>query len=216
MDLNKDQFLFHGTATEIPGNKVLPAKVHGGTSHWGDTGATRREPANKYAWAVPDEERAWKFAHDRVIHTSNEEDWNPRARVYAVKPNSRMSPGHDRSIPGEIKAPSFTIAERRDIMPGRQGTFPEINWNNHVLHTGAFSDDEDANHPKDNSVTYGHRLGSWGDHWNGPMMRAARDEDNQHYMQRLDDRNIKPKFEPKPDTLPGMMNDKQFAGRRFR
>lgn len=216
MDLNKDQFLFHGTATDVPGDKILPAKVHGGTSHWGDIGSTRGEPANAHAWAHPDEKQTWDFAMDRVIHTSNETEWNPRARVYAVHPNAQQSPGKDPSIPGEVKAPHFDIAQRIDIMPGRQGTFPEINWNDHILHTGGLSDKEDANHPKDTSVQFGHKYGSWGDHWNGPMRHDARKMDDDHYIQSLDDRNIKPKYSEKDLTLPGMVNERQFGPRSGR
>ena len=50
----------------------------------------------------------------------------------------------------------FKVKSRIDIMPGRQGTFPEVNWNR-------FKDPEqvrpswgpDANHPNDEQVRYG-------------------------------------------------------------
>lgn len=199
------QFLYHGTAMDVEGGKVLPAKVHGKGSYWGDTGSSRGEPANQHAWAHPSEEKAWDFAHDRVIHTSNENDWNPRARVYAVHPNEQQSPGHDSSIPGEVKAPHFDVAERIDTMPGRQGTFPDINWNNHVLHTGLFTDTEDANHPTNLSVQFGHRHGRWGDHWNGAIREQAREEHHARAIERDEAVAGKRRGPNEQDTmLPGM------------
>lgn len=201
------QFLFHGTASSIKGDKILPAKVHGGLSHWGDAGTdTRGEPANAHAWAVPDEARAWDFAMDRVIHTRSEQNWNPRARVYALHPNAQQSAGHDASIPGEVKAPHFDIAERRDTMPERQGTFPEINWNNHTVHT-AFTDDEDANHPRNLSVQFGHRYSQWGDHPRGPLLEAGQKEDTNRRLDRLQavaSKMPKNRDAMKDDPLPGM------------
>lgn len=210
--LNEGQFLYHGTTSDIKGGKILPAKVHGGHSHWGAAGAEWGEPSHDHAWVHPDENLAWSIAMDRSIHTANtnSDHETPRARVYAVKPNEQMTPGSG-GVAGEFKAPHFDIAHPVDVMPGRQGTIPGVNWNNHVTTTSRFPDDEDANHPRNNSVLFGHD-NSWGDHWNGPMRKAAQDEDIQRYMQRLDDRNIKPKFRPDPEQpLPGMMNERQFT-----
>lgn len=205
--LNPDQFLFHGTAMNVEGDKLLPASVHGKGSYWGATGGDARgEAAQDHAWAHPDENKAWQFAHDRVIHTSNTEDWNPRARVYAVHQNEQQSPGHDASIPGEVKAPHFDVAKRIDIMPGRQGTFPEINWNHHVVHTGLFTDDEDANHPTNLSIQFGHREGRWGGHGNGDMRKQAHEENMNRYLDRVDALNLN-RFKPelsKDTMLPGM------------
>lgn len=209
-NLNPQQFLFHGTASDIKGDKILPAKVHGEHSHWGEAGSEWGEPSHDHAWAHPDEKKTWEFAHDRVIVSDN----HPRARVYAVKPNDQMTPGNG-GVKGEFKAPHFDVAHPVDIMPGRQGTFPEINWNNHVRTMSKFPEDEDANHPKDVSVRFGHG-DSWGDHWNGPMREAARTEDMHRYMQHLDDRNIKSKYSPPEPTLPGMVNKDQFGPRGSR
>jgi len=212
--LNSQQFLYHGTAMDVEGGKVLPASEHGKGSYWGSTGQSRGEAANKHAWAVPDEERAWNFAHDRVVHTSNEHDWNPRARVYAVHQNEAQSPGHDKSIPGEVKAPHFDVAQRHDIMPGRQGTFPEVNWNNHVQHTGLFRENEDANHPTNLSVQFGHKYSHEGDHWNGQMRRQAAKEDLARSMERGDAVGAPlAALRTKDPMLPGMEHMKNRFGR---
>jgi hypothetical protein len=215
MDLNKDQFLYHGTTADIKGDKILPAKVHGGHSNWGEAGSEWGEPSHDHAWTHPDEKTVWGIAHDRVIHAGIETGSAPRARVYAVRPNEHTTPGSG-GVQGEFKAPHFDIDHVIDTMPGRQGTFPEINWNDHAKTMSKFSEDEDANHPHNNSVAFGHENRWDGDHWNGRLRRHAETEDLHHYMQRLDDRNIKPKFESKPDTLPGMMNKEQFVPRRGR
>lgn len=205
-NLNPQQFLYHGTTAKIEG-QVLPAKVHGGQSFWGDTGSSRGEAANEHAWAHPDEELTWMFAHQRVIHSSIENDWNPRARVYAVHPNKEQTPGNDPSIEGEVKAPKFDIAHPIDTMPGRQGTFPEINWNHHIEHLAA--EDEDANHPKNLSVQFGHRYGRWGDHPRGDMMMEAQKEDLERYMDRSKALGTDLRINPNKDQpmLPGMSSD---------
>lgn len=216
MDLNSQQFLYHGTASDIKGDKILPATVHGGHSHWGDAGTEWGEPSKDHAWAHPDEQETWHFAMDRSLHAGINSERRagadyPRPRVHAVEPNDQMTPGSG-GVKGEFKAPHFNIAHTVDIMPGRQGTFPEVNWNEHVTQMSKLPEDEDANHPKDKSVTFGH-ANPWADHWNGPMRQEARDMDTQHYMQGLDDRNIKPKYEGPEPTLPGMVNPEQFGPR---
>lgn len=185
------QFLYHGTSRDVEG-AILPATVHGKGSHWGSTGTKRGEPAEEHAWAHPSENVAWHAAHQRVIDdTLNDRSWNPRARVYAVHPNEQQSPGSDMSMAGEIKAPRFDIAQQVDIMPGRQGTFPGVNWNDFTRHTGTFSEDEDANHPKNLSVQFGHRYGHMGEHGEHGMWQDARKEDEVRYIDRLDSRNAR-------------------------
>jgi hypothetical protein len=204
--LNPDQFLYHGTAMPIEGNRLLPARVHGKGSYWGDSGSEERgEPSQDFAWAHPDEHVAWHAAMDRVVHTSINQEHNPRARVYAVHPNAEQSPGHDASMSGEVKSSHFDIAHPVDTMPGRQGTFPGINWNDHVTHI--HREDEDANHPSNLSAQFGHKYARWGDHWNGPLREDAKKEDTARYLDRLDDRNIKPRGVNRDEMLPGMSTD---------
>jgi hypothetical protein len=86
-----------------------------------------------------------------------------------VEPNHEIS--HDRSVylesgekqawewadgfdwgddlGGEHTADSATVKERLDIMPGRQGTFPSLNWNQ-------FGKGGEYNHPSDADIVGGH------------------------------------------------------------
>lgn len=220
--LNTSQFLYHGTARPIEGDKILPASVHGKGSYWGNTGHTRGEPSENHAWAIGDEHQAWGFALDRadfdLLEHPEDADGHPvspRARVYAVHPNEHMSAGGDTSVPGEIKAPHFDIAHPLDIQPGHQGTFPGVNWNRHVDPKTYLPGDEDANHPSDESIKYGHRLGVWGAETANARLHEDARQDDIH--QRIDRQNAVvgngPKAGPPPqDTmLPGMSKD----GRRY-
>ena len=193
------QFLYHGTTREIKG-QVLPAEVHGGHSYWDTTGSTRDEPARKFAWAHPDEGVTWDAAHDRVnAHIISDAEANGgedpplrRARVYAVKPNANQSPGHDPSLPGEVKSTHFDIVHQIDTMPGRQGTFPDVNWNEYTKGSRSryLPGDEDANHPSNLSVQFGHRLGVHEDEAVTLAHNEALDEDTQRALNRSDDRNV--------------------------
>ena len=202
------QFLFHGTTRDIEG-QILPAKVHGGHSYWGETGHTRSEPSNEYAWAHPNEQVAWQAALDRVeSHYVEGEEKGPRARVYAVHPNENQSPGMDKSMAGEIKSTHFDIAHPVDTMPGRQGTFPSINWNEYTGKGQYLPGDEDTNHPSHLSVQFGHRLGVHEQEHvvQEHMQRAAHEEGMNRYMDRIDSRNVSRYNHEasKDDPLPGM------------
>lgn len=207
------QFLYHGTTREIEG-QILPAKVHGGQSYWGATGGdVRGEASEDYAWAHPHETKTWDAAMDRTnFHYQQWDESNPhpiapRARVYAVHPNENQSPGNDVSMAGEIKSTHFKIAHPIDIMPGHQGTFPEVNWNEHVKADTYLPGDEDANHPSHLSVQFGHHAGVWGQAGVERLHEDAKKEDIDRWLDR--EHSVVSRFthQPKPDMIPGMSTD---------
>lgn len=176
---------YHGSNTEFqPGDTLRPPNETGNT-YWGDihpgdkdrvysvsTGAIstpkgqrRVEEHGLIGMAFSDEphhlkaERlAWTFATQRVSTEPGR-----RSAVYRVKPDNPVEPPEGADIPGEVISPSAKVVERIDIAPGRQGTFPQLNWNQFALHTGReapaihnYPDEEepdmvtlDYNHPPD-------------------------------------------------------------------
>jgi hypothetical protein len=222
-NLNDQQFLYHGTARDI-GERVLPAAVHGGHSYWGSTGTTRDEPARDHAWAHPNEAATWDMALDRAnFHLATGSKVAPRARVYAVHQNHQQSPGHDTSIPGEMKAPHYDVAHPIHTMPGRQGTFPDVNWNQHVTHPDGsprwLPGDEDANHPSHLSVQFGHEHGVYGDVERavGGLQRKAGEEGTERSIARSEEAQGPLRHDHfergKDDPLPGMHDPRKFTGR---
>lgn len=171
--------LFHGTISDIGvGNNVLPSSQTG-NSVWGKgvygSGGTRGskvplgQDARESAHATEDEGVAWRFAKQARGFREDEHrvgyaDKPPgRARVYSVAPNPAMKPGvfhgsrirtADRENLKEWIAPRFRTTEEINIQPGRQGTFPELNWNQ-FLHKDA-ERYFDANHPKWDEIEEGH------------------------------------------------------------
>jgi hypothetical protein len=124
------------------------------------------QSSHRHAYATADEETAWRFARDA---RENLGDDAGRARVYAVSQDaSKVRPGwwnskhptwtEDEEDPRnnddlrygtredlhEYVAPRFKVTGRLDIMPGRQGTFPEENWNDYKAKQAPYS--FDANH----------------------------------------------------------------------
>ena len=163
--------LYHGTSQAIEGGTILPPRVHGKESHWGGQNyvSPAGERARDYAYVHPDEETAWEFAAQR----SSMDDWDPdnppaRPRVYETHHAADESEGHD--VYGEIKSPSgFDIKRSVDIIPGRQGTFPQINWHQFAQARGGSDGHvEDApspfasNHPHDLAIKYGHEIAQRG------------------------------------------------------
>lgn len=168
MDGRSDEF-FHGTAYNIPvGQHVLPANKSG-RSIWGSQGHAGQR-SDEHAFATTNEDTAWTFANHAKTLGAGRFDAGyadhpvGRAHVLTVAPNPMMRPGvYNESHPDynpesgnlhEYVAPRFRVTGRKDIMPGRQGTFPNLNWNQ-------FSHPDmnkvaDANHPRDEDIQGGH------------------------------------------------------------
>lgn len=159
--------LFHGTAADLhPGDQVLPAAVHGQGSHWAAWGYRTRGGlgVKRFAFATTDEQQAWNFAEYA------QQENNGRSSVLRVghHPEEQQGLYHEARagkkrtvIPGETIAPSFPVEERIDIMPGMQGTFPEINWQRHSKHPDVASLGDAYNHPTDGQITEGHGGGEF-------------------------------------------------------
>lgn len=133
--------LFHGTSADIQ-HDVLPARVHGGTSHWGAMGSDKGQASRDHAFATTDEMTAWSFSGSGRPG---------RARVYEVGPHPAMRPGVHTEL-HEMIAPSFPVKRPIDIMPGQQGTLTGTghgyDWNQHVDRTVTGKPWEDKNHPQ--------------------------------------------------------------------
>jgi hypothetical protein len=154
-DINEENLqggqFFHGAYKKVEDTHIRPAKVHGKGSTWGSANSARGEAAHDFAWAHPDEKVAWNFAAQRSSIGATE-----RPVVHTVTPDNNLTtPGQDSSAKGEVKNPEgFKITGQSDIAPGRQGTFPDINWHQ-------FADQRklstwEANHPSDHAIKYGH------------------------------------------------------------
>lgn len=149
------QTLFHGTSHPIQGDAILPGRDIG-HSHWNDAGEYLGEPSDQHAWASKRESLAWGYAVHSSAANNQRADPDYRARVHEVLPNHDMREGqtHSEEETGhvEYRAPYFaTTGVVHDIMPGRQGTFPHINWQQFQdpKHWPSTDPDypEDANHP---------------------------------------------------------------------
>lgn len=115
------------------------------------------------AFATPNENIAWQFAVQRP-----KEDTRPR--VYEVEHAHDERPGKDLGEDEVVSPTGFGIKRRVDIMPGRQGTFPQVNWWDHAHPIGKdiwdreksraweFVDSAQINHPSDHEIEHGHRL----------------------------------------------------------
>jgi hypothetical protein len=123
---NATEAYFHGTNFPFEaGEKVYPGGY-----------AINDKNGVLHASATVDEGFAWKHAEGR------ENLYGGRARVFKVVPSDgepvrRLGPQH-----GEVNSRSFTVVDEIDVKPGRQGTFPGINWSKHTPYIG-------ANHPED-------------------------------------------------------------------
>jgi hypothetical protein len=96
----------------------------------------------------------WHKDHPDFIKTNEldvDEDWlkHPKNREAWEKDVAKAKSNHQDEYGSRT---GFKIKQRHDIMPGHQGTFPEINWHHHKL-SGARG--TDPNHPSDEQVRYG-------------------------------------------------------------
>lgn len=175
-DLNPQQF-YHGTTYPIKDTHVRPAwDVDKDPSDYsmGDPGDMSE---GDHAFVSEDEGHAWRIANTvrqgpgrpRVYSTGDAPDkkpgpWNPQhpdwlSHVEMDHPDPEYQPTKDQiheeimegSLPEWGSKTGFPVRERIDIMPGHQGTFPNINWKRY---SGV--DNAAANHPSDYMVQYGH------------------------------------------------------------
>jgi hypothetical protein len=155
--------MFHGTAHEVePGSSIVPGKQYGKSSFRHGGVGPRGKAHSESAFATTSEDEAWHFAERSAYYHGG------RGRVHEVEPHPDMQPGlYNPEHPTfarrnrheaiktwrEYAAPSFRPTGKTiDIKPGRQGTFPNLNWNQ-------FSADKmnvfDKNHPDPYEVLHG-------------------------------------------------------------
>lgn len=173
--LNGDQF-FHGTTSPIKDGMVRPANhvdKYVSEHSMGDPG-DMSEGDHAFV-AKNDENYAWHAAN--TFHVNG-----MRPRVYETGPAADMKPGpwnrahpdfeehheYDKgTMPESEKARNhqdewgsktgFPVKQRIDIMPGRQGTFPEVNWNRFKEDGLRSNLATEMNHPTDHQIKYGMR-----------------------------------------------------------
>lgn len=173
-NLSGDQF-FHGTTANIK-DAVRPAWDVGKEPSDHSLGDHGDMSEGDHAFAVRnDENHAWMAAHQ--FHRNGR-----RPRVYEVEPAKDMTPGpwhmdhpehadalgYERDDPEVLKEiretdhideygskTGWPVKRRIDIMPGQQGTFPQVNWNR-FKNTGHAAFGPDVNHPNDNEIAIGH------------------------------------------------------------
>lgn len=160
---------FHGTAADLhPGDRVLPRKAVDPSqrvkNNFPGLVTTGGRGTGEVAFSTTSENEAWKFADK-----AHETQWRafqpkPRSSVLRVHPHPEQEKGAFHSedgfggIKGEMIAPHYDVAERIDIKPGRQGTFPSINWNQFGAPKKNFGGDV-LNHPSDSDISDGHMGG---------------------------------------------------------
>lgn len=167
--LNPGQFkgpLYHGTTFDLQGKDIKPARVVG-KSVWKNHGHSGQN-SSEHAFATEDEGTAWEFGSQagtmkRAEKGSTKPGSPDRVRVHRVAPNPLMQRGvyhadHEKFNGSEDlrewRAPAFRVKETLDTMPGRQGTFPNLNWNQfRAKDSGYWSD---MNHPTDDDIAEGH------------------------------------------------------------
>lgn len=136
--LSPHQF-FHGTRAPLAvGAHLLPTGKTGVAANHGIS-------SKKSVYMHTDEHEAWEWSH---VAYGGASEGKPLARPWVgrVQPQGLHA---TYRMGGEHTAPSAQVLDRRDIMPGRQGTFPSINWNQFAEHV-------EVNHPDDADILGGH------------------------------------------------------------
>lgn len=158
--LSGKQF-FHGSSAAIPVGGTLVPGAQIGKRNYPSLRTVGNRVSNSKVFTTTDENTAWDFAD------SGAKSNNPgiRQRVYVARPSEDARPGlnHNehprwngytggRENLKEYVSSTAEVADRIDIKPGHQGTFP-LNWHQFTpknrWHT-------DVNHPTDEAVHYGH------------------------------------------------------------
>lgn len=158
--MSRSEQFFHGTHHDVVGGSVLPGGEVG-KNHLHDP---YREPhenteadqqASTHAFVSNHEEQAWDWAYRGAWAQPERLAGEGRAHVYEVHPPKDLEKGLYHEDIGEYKSRSgFPVKRRIDTMPGFQGTFPNLNWNQ-FKHVEAEPTD-DVNHPLDREIEIGH------------------------------------------------------------
>lgn len=177
-NLNPDQF-FHGTTHNIADGMVRPANdADKNVSDYsmGDPGDMSE---GDHAFAIRnDENYAWHAA--QRFHSNGR-----RPRVYEVEAPADIKPGpwnkehpdflahhelddpdyppsaedvaeaHKQSMDEWASPTGFKVKSRIDVMPGRQGTFPTVNWNRFKSGGHRSQMGYEMNHPTDDQIKHG-------------------------------------------------------------
>lgn len=157
---------FHGTFRDV-GDRVEAAASTGVGANFKHV---RQD--DTVAYATEKEKTAWDFAAlAQHRHAEKHSQVPARTRVYELEhhPDQRIGEFHpdhpefDKHTENlhEWVAPHFDVKNRIDIRPGYQGTFPEVNWNEHRKRPRASKSnpatwDDRINHPNDEDVEHGH------------------------------------------------------------
>lgn len=178
-NLSPDQF-FHGTTHNVKGGVVLPADAADKNVSDFSMGDPGDMSEGDHAFAIRnDENYAWHAANTfhsngrrpRVYEVDPAPDMKPGPwnkdhpdflqhhelsdadyPHYPPHPDdvAEAKKNHQDEWASET---GFPVRKRIDIMPGRQGTFPSVNWNKHLSERARWG--AEANHPDDEQVKYG-------------------------------------------------------------
>lgn len=127
---------FHGTNAEIrPGEFIQSAASLGIRTRHGAEEVPGEEWRAHRAYASTNETNAWHYATQHFLNKDGRNDElfgtpGGRMRVYEVEPVGDIAKGseHTESHP-EYTAAAWRVKHENLAPPGRQTTFPQLNWN---------------------------------------------------------------------------------------